>query len=422
MGITAAQDDTFVASDAGLGGPWHNHVSLEVGNGWVASFNSFVRFAGVAFLAGKQIHRSDLLLWQTAQGSESPTTFQVHRVTDSNWFTTPPNTWPGPSVSDLLATPSSPAVGPSPIEDQWVRINLTDATRHWTDGTWQNYGVRLSEPTNSGAAYKQFSSSAGVYGPSMEILWSDPFQSGETPAAPTSVTPSGPVSTLTPTLSAGYDDANGESGYVAFRIYKGSELVAASPAPPPSNQLVSDPNPFSWQVPSDQLEWDTSYEIVAYAADATGHISATAAPVTFNTVEPTIITTDITTDTVWDAAHSPYIIDPTSSTNTVAVAQGVTLTLLPGTVVKLPDTERLEQAIEGGSDDTDSRHDPDRPDDLVVAELEGRVVLVQREERGARCDDERLCEADQDHGASPFPAERRTTLAPGRRMTLDVCC
>jgi RHS repeat-associated protein len=285
------------------------------------SFLQFDGFGSGDLLEGTLVHAATLRLWQQAWASCTANDLEVYRIEDP-WLGSTVTTWPGPDVVEQVGERVSPA-GAS-CTPQWMNIDVTDAAVNWADGTWDPYGlmVRGSDESDPNKG-RMFDSTEGTNGPLLEVVWSEMPDPTESPSAPTSITPVGATGSLTPELSAIVDDPQGDDIRVHYVVREDGARVAAG-----TGSWDDDGDRSEWTTPT--LQWDHTYEIVAIAEDADGYFSAAATPVTFTPTEPTVITDDIEVDTVWDAAHSPYVI---SDTITIAAS----LTMLPGTVVKLDD-------------------------------------------------------------------------------------
>lgn len=261
-------DDTFVNSIFPTT-DFSSSLWLSVGaNGtWSANHSYFHLPDFSTTYAGMTIHDATLNVWQTS-GQRCDVIRDLYQVT-SPW-TGSTATWSSqPSLGALISTATTSFAGSgSGCEGPGtVTFDVTSAARNWADGTWDNDGVALKARTATFTSPSQYgvvgSADNGIYTPYLLVYWSDPSISG-VPFAPSSIEPTGGVDTVTPTLSAVYDDPDYDQGHVLFFVHDvdTNQVVAGG-----LGSLVASGGTSTWTVPSAALDWEKAYRVEAISID-----------------------------------------------------------------------------------------------------------------------------------------------------------
>lgn len=216
--LYSSTTDTFFRS--GSTSNFSSSLALDVGRGAAGNSNrAFMRF-GLGSLTDMNVHAATVNLWQAeASGScaGSPTT--LHPVTSAYpWGET---TWPGPRYDEeyLAGSITSGAGYSSSCPAAIVSTDLTRLTRDWVSGSLPNRGIALVTPNESlYAGHKRYAAAETYTIPSLSVLWTDPTVPGH-PSTPSQLSPSGPISTSSATLSATFIDPQGDTGRITFRLY-----------------------------------------------------------------------------------------------------------------------------------------------------------------------------------------------------------
>ena len=349
----AVSVDTWVSSENPTS--QSGSTSLEVGSssGTINGARSLVKF-NVSSILNKDVVNATLNIRQRqAEYCGGATNTYARRVTTS---------WTAASVTYNnfpIGTSSQQATGAhrpgDPNCDQngvaWQVFDVTDITKLWAQGT-PNYGLML-RPTSdtAGDNYRQFDSSdyteagGGTAGrPTLDVTWN------QSPEAPTGARvspcpdPCSPavVTTTQPGFRATGSDPDG--GQVKLNLEM-RQLGTTSPVFTASSPFFDSDGQGTVRAPAGKLTDGLNYE---YRLSTDDGFATTAQSNWFPVLvdldggAPTPAPTLIGSDTVWDSAGSPYVIDASADTTVLA---GSTLTIRPGTVVKFAGAGKLQ--VEG---------------------------------------------------------------------------
>ncbi len=214
LSLTATAD-TFVQSNIRVTSQWTN-AELKSGtyDGSTVA-RSLVRF-DTSGIVGKEILNSTLRLWEFHSWSCSAREVRAHRLdgpfdSATVWDNQPP-------YFGVIEGSANVAVGySSSCPDNWIDIPIVNAlVQAWADQTVANHGF-LIRAANEGDVYgwKKFNSLDAASNRPLFII-----NYNTRPDVPTLQSPANgaKVAACTPTLSAWYYDADGNTGGVDFRI------------------------------------------------------------------------------------------------------------------------------------------------------------------------------------------------------------
>lgn len=217
--------DTYVRSDFATTS-YSSDVQLKTGsaNG-VQKTRALLSFP-TDDLAGQDILSASLSLyqqWSTACGASS--TNQIWNLTSpfdstTTWNTQPPigSIW-AQATSDWGYDSTCPGAFVTFTNGGTGGANMTQLVQGWANGSLANDGIEIKGANETDAnSFKKFQSADGTvpaHVPTLTVNYNT------IPADP-GLFPSGGAaqSTLTPTLSASFDDADGGNGNATFSVYK----------------------------------------------------------------------------------------------------------------------------------------------------------------------------------------------------------
>jgi hypothetical protein len=235
------------------------------------------------------VHHASLDLYQGSSGSCTATPADVYAVTEP-WTGPSTQAWPGPAVDTSISYGSfvsgAGANGSCPAGHA-----VSDVSRlieYWANDSLTNQGISIrARDEDSTSQYKEFASAQSSNPPTLTVVWTDPL-GASAPDAPNFTSPTGPVSTATPTLTADYSDDESQAGTVRFLLY---DAASGAFVESWTSSEVSSGSTASVTIGSPSLELGREYTYQAYSRDSTseqvsglsGHVPITWAPIFLTT-------------------------------------------------------------------------------------------------------------------------------------------
>ncbi|MGH3496011.1 MAG: DNRLRE domain-containing protein [Nocardioidaceae bacterium] len=347
-----ANPDTWVSDNHPTSA--YGSASLEVGtNDSGANLaRSYLRFP-MGSLTGTDVLSADLKLYERKSYSCTQSEVEVKRVTEA-WTATGTgaitNSTQPTSTSSGMATVTGAHGFSSACPAAWVTFPIDTIAAAWAGGAVNDGVVVRATNESVSRSYKSFDSNnyAGdTTQPSLTVTYN------HVPGAPTDVRLSpcaegvcDPLVTnsLTPTLHARATDPDNQDLRYDFQVRPGGSTTVLTTG---STPFVPSGNGDSWTVPAGNLADGSSYQYRAGADDGTDTTWSDWIDFTVNMGTPTPTTVPsgpLTQDTTWGPTGSPYVVG-----GYVTVVPNTTLTILPGTVVKMVAGARI--FVRGGQVD-----------------------------------------------------------------------
>ena len=354
--VEVGADDTYVGE---LSGGDHSAAdSLFVGYSDGEAFRSYVQFPGLDDFDGMNVYDARLDLRQVYGISCSPGPVEAYPVPTA-WDGSEVTAWPGP-VEDLVdrvavdSTSGTVGFGASGCSSPGtVSIHLTAGAARWTstdpNESWANNGVMLRAGNEtSTAGHREFASADSSTPPTLNLIWSDPTDPGESNTAPTvsgPFSPQGDLTSTSVTASAVYDDADDDDGYVTYFTYFPDTYVFSVNTGP--QVAPGEPSEFPGVVP-----WDVRFSWRAVAVEGT----ATTPGPGHSPVSP-FVEFEARSVQLTEPGQDEVLFDDVTVTATAAVATNLTGVqfLLDGNVV-FTDTSAPFEMAGSSTGTTDGPH------------------------------------------------------------------
>ncbi len=259
---TGEADDTYIWYPAGYAPSdrsYERYLAAGSSDG-THTTRAYMHF-NLAQLNNKAITAATFNIFQASSVSCTAYNYSLYRVTQG---------WDGRTMTGAPGATTADWVGAATMgcESTWRTMNVTTAVRNWTSGAWGQFGLSLQAEGEYDPSTLRIFNAWDFSGcvcdiPHIDITWNNP------PAMATPLAPANGANfhTLTPTLSVGASDPDGDALQYYFRV---SRYVGPGNGDDAETNVVYNSGwigASSIALPAGVLAWNASYTWHVYTSD-----------------------------------------------------------------------------------------------------------------------------------------------------------